>query len=269
MSAHNALYRTHMATIELADELGLDLDTIRRVRRQVASGAVYLLGVCGRMAAGKDTVAEAVARRDGRDAAHLSLAAAVKDEVNTIIELLAQHDQLNEAAVAVARILGVGAMQAGAVAGLLWSDTRDRDHLPNGWQRTPTIRAALQYWGTDVRRHQDPDYWVRKLMTSVYRAVDAGQSVYVTDIRFPNEADAAAAAGFRLVRLNVSTDTQLRRLSARDGITVGVDTLNHASERALDGYDRYDLVVDNDDVELDDVVRRVETVLPNSGVQVA
>jgi hypothetical protein len=54
------------------------------------------------------------------------------------------------------------------------------------WEKPtqPGMRRLLQWYGTQYRRSQDPDYWVRQAEKSL---PDYGRYVY-TDIRFPNEA---------------------------------------------------------------------------------
>lgn len=70
----------------------------------------------------------------------------------------------------------------------------------NALWKKPTseeVRALLQWWGTDFRRAQDPDYWVKK---GVKRLKDLGslpstRLAVVTDVRFENEAQAIRDLG--------------------------------------------------------------------------
>jgi hypothetical protein len=50
--------------------------------------------------------------------------------------------------------------------------------------KPPVIRALLQEYGTEVRRADDPDYWVKAWAASL----DSSEAVCVADVRFPNEA---------------------------------------------------------------------------------
>lgn len=60
------------------------------------------------------------------------------------------------------------------------------------------MRIALQYWGTDLRRAEDEDYWVKLLFANI-KGTDC--KYVVTDVRFPNEAKAIAENGGKLWRV--------------------------------------------------------------------
>jgi hypothetical protein len=55
-------------------------------------------------------------------------------------------------------------------------------------------RRLLQVWGTELRRQQDPDYWVDALRPRAAAALKRGD-VLIDDMRFPNEKAAVMAAG--------------------------------------------------------------------------
>ncbi|MFJ9616699.1 deoxynucleotide monophosphate kinase family protein [Streptomyces noursei] len=97
-----------------------------------------------------------------------------------------------------------------------------------GWERAkdqyPGVRRILQHIGQTVR-DLDPEFWIRVAL----RELDSVSGpVVVTDVRYPNEAEALRARGFRLVRV----------------IRPGQDLTNsHASETALDDYQPNAVVV--------------------------
>ena len=78
-----------------------------------------------------------------------------------------------------------------------------------GWEtakrNSPEVRRLLQVFGTEVGRDMlGPEVWINQ----VFKKLDtfpADQSVAITDVRFPNEADALWARGGFLVRLNRDT----------------------------------------------------------------
>lgn len=89
------------------------------------------------------------------------------------------------------------------------------------------------------RQHVDPDIWVHPVMKKAFkeRSINGKPVVtIVSDCRFPNEADAGRARGGVVIRLN-------RKDARKDAH--GRDP-NHISETALDNYEYFDLVIDND-----------------------
>jgi hypothetical protein len=116
-----------------------------------------------------------------------------------------------------------------------------------GWEvakeEYPEVRRFLQRLGDGVRQF-DPEFWVGAGMYAAdiarrgvfahrnadyYAEGKSPKPVVITDVRYPNEADAIRDAGGTLIRIV--------RPDADDGDT-------HASETALDGY-AADTVVSN------------------------
>lgn len=56
-------------------------------------------------------------------------------------------------------------------------------------------RQIMQWWGTEYRRAQDPDYWTSMLERRIERLLGSGNQnrLVVTDVRFDNEADVLRA----------------------------------------------------------------------------
>lgn len=90
---------------------------------------------------------------------------------------------------------------------------------PFGKQRT-----LLQFWGTEYRRAQAPDYWVKKTMAKI--AEDNPEVALICDVRFPNEVEGIRAAGGYVVRV--------------DRVGFVSDVPEHYSEKALDGFSDLD-----------------------------
>jgi hypothetical protein len=111
-----------------------------------------------------------------------------------------------------------------------------------GWEAAkdfaPEVRRILQALGTDAIRALDDGFWVRMAMQQVeylrihrpFGSEDVpARPVVVTDVRFPNEAEAIRRAGGVLIRVE----------------RPGFDGDGHVTETALDGWPE-DYVVDND-----------------------
>ena len=94
-----------------------------------------------------------------------------------------------------------------------------------GWEKAkdyvPEIRVQLQRLGSDAVRSIDDQFWIRNSFKKIDALREAGTPVVVTDVRFPNEADAVRYSNGFLVRI-------LRDLPD--------DGDKHSSETALDDY---------------------------------
>ena len=64
-------------------------------------------------------------------------------------------------------------------------------------QKPPLVRALMVNYGTEVRRKDNPDYWVEEWSSKVY----IGDKVVTDDVRFLNEADAIERRHGIIIRL--------------------------------------------------------------------
>ena len=102
--------------------------------------------------------------------------------------------------------------------------------------KTDITRILLQLYGTDIfRRRVDKDYWV-KLMINKIKETNADVFI-ITDVRFPNE--------IYMVQDEKDFDVTTIRIE-RDMKTDDIKH-EHESETALDGIDKFQYVVDNND----------------------
>jgi hypothetical protein len=91
----------------------------------------------------------------------------------------------------------------------------------------------LQRWG-EARRGPDENYWVDRLDRWYRKSLPAGRGMVVTDVRYPNEVEWIRDHGGEVWR--VDRDEPLE--------AIGRDA-NHRSETALDEYDGWDRIIDN------------------------
>ena len=119
-----------------------------------------------------------------------------------------------------------------------------------------TPRLLLQLLGTDCgRKIIHPDIWVNSLMNE-YNPVDRRTiqdpddsninfpNWIITDVRFPNEAEAIKIHTNKLIRV-------VRTFEHED---------NHFSETALDHYDDWDYVINNDG-SIDNLIFKVKEIM--------
>lgn len=100
-------------------------------------------------------------------------------------------------------------------------------------QRKAFFRPMLQWWGTEYRRTLfSPTYWIDKMRDKLTDPSERGW-VFVTDVRFQNEAELISEVGGFMVRVE------------RSGLEINPATADHPSETDLDFYD-FDHVIRND-----------------------
>ena len=132
-----------------------------------------------------------------------------------------------------------------------------------------TPRKLLQLLGTEAGRQIiHPNIWVNALFAdwkSGYVEQGAGwieteddyPNWIITDVRFPNEAKAIKDKGGILIRVNRTYYTEDKKY------IIGYDPFEtHPSETALDDYDGFDYVIENDGTvqDLIDKVRALNIV---------
>jgi hypothetical protein len=183
-----------------------------------------VIGVSGAYRSGKDTVADYLRREYGFE--RIAMADPLKTEVKRIWRrtLEAYAAERN------------GGLPVGA-------DEIDRIIYTD---RTPVTRALLQEHGTELRRAEDTDYWVKAWA----RAVEGRPRVVTPDVRFPNETAAVRAAKGYLVRVE----------------RLGFDGDSHDSERALDQWVDWDVIFFNDGT-IEDLYQRVEQWCRHIGLE--
>lgn len=255
---------TPLPPSDFASIYGTDRTLTEKAFAAIASGEVIVLAVSGKLGAGKDSVAPIVVEQlEYSDALHEFFAKPLKDEVDQAIELVKTHATQEAAAVAIAEDQNISLEQATIVVSRLWDEVKSR-LVTNSRVRTDNTRFVLQFWGTDIRRTQDQNYWVKIAISSTIDKLAAGNSAFVTDARFENEIDSLTDLGAYTVRLKVSPDVQAARILARDGIVPTDEARNHISETALDDYEalgRFTVVVDTDTLSRDEVVNEILTVI--------
>lgn len=121
----------------------------------------------------------------------------------------------------------------------------NRDIQDRTGQSAVTVRRILQWWGTEYRRAQDPDYWTKAWDRKVAEFDLDQMLVLVDDVRFGNELDMIRAHGGLIVKIE----------------RPGFDGANqHSSETSLDDYADWDGVIVNDG-SLAEFQREVECVV--------
>lgn len=104
-------------------------------------------------------------------------------------------------------------------------------------------REQLQALGQGMRNFS-PDCWVDILSRDMLK-LPTSAIVFVDDVRYPNEADALRRNSLFLVRLKASPELRGKRIKLVNE--------NHEGESALDNYELFDMVIDEDEYRCEDM----------------
>lgn len=227
-----------------------------------------LVGISGKMGSGKDTVAsllaERLCKRGGRVVIR-SFADSLKDEVARLVAyaLVSQSEQdFCDSVTFWSKISSTQAQELLKVLHPLFTSLLEQRVEPDEVTAEllyrnpadkPLVREVLKFWGNDVRRAQNPDYWVDMAAVYAKEQRDMDVSCIIPDVRRQNEAGFIKDAGGLLVRLNVSEKEQRRRLLSRDNKLSDRSAFTHITETDLDDYDRFDLILDTDSMGPEEV----------------
>lgn len=206
-----------------------------------------LVGVSGVIGAGKDYLSTKLIenlRERGYTVSDTSFALPLKEELSVIISFVVSQMEMDISysaiRVALTPKFNIPEDKAHQFLAPMYDELLENPHL-NGWSRSPGVRTSLQFLGTDIRRSQDYNYWVRLFLSHVDQ--QKTDFVFVTDGRFPNEMDAVVDNGGLTFRLEIPEAVLQERRHKRDGFAYSEEALNHASETALDDYTRFDVFV--------------------------
>jgi hypothetical protein len=110
-------------------------------------------------------------------------------------------------------------------------------------------RAILQAVGTGIVREMDPAYWAKCVRDEIRKS--PYQAFFITDYRFPNEADTLADDDLYVVTVRMTREAQGQ----------SAPLLAHSSEQSLDNDELWNYVVDNKNSSLDEFEDSVQSVL--------
>lgn len=205
-----------------------------------------IIGVCGFIGSGKDTVADYLV--NFHEFRRESFADTLKDAVSAVF---------------------------GWDRTLLEGRTKEarewREEVDPWWAErldmpTLTPRWVLQYWGTEVcRKSFHDDIWIASLENKIRNSKD---DIIVSDVRFPNEVKAIKNQNGKMIwvqrgRLPKWYDTALE---ANAGSNIAINELKiqkvHASEWAWVGT-KFDHTIHND-MKIDDLYNEVKALVVSS-----
>lgn len=202
-----------------------------------------VIGMSGKMASGKDYTAELIseAMRNHDEGVRLlftSFTAELRRELDSIAETVKRGASTDELSIK----YNCPNEDIESVVSIFKSDPDFYLPTYSLFNRNEKSRELLQFWGTEVRRKQNDDYWVRKAREFVSRVSNRYDYIFFTDVRFENEAEGIKQMDGVIIRCEVSDDLRIVRLNKR-GVSTTEESLNHSSETSLDNYEHFDYKV--------------------------
>jgi hypothetical protein len=221
------------------------------LKEKLESGAATWVVLSGKMCSGKDFIA---AQLPLENKTILSYGNLLREMLSDALASVTDDFSLYDA----------GRLKLGYTddASKAFQDEVNSYPLPLGlidpWSRTTQMRTILQNMGSAYLPYED--YLPKRLIVSAKDVIESGGNIVSVGGRFLPDVEIPKLAGALTVRLEVTLETQLRRLKARDGLTDSPElreTLNHPGETALDDY-AYDLRIDNNGPDTE--VNQIEIV---------
>lgn len=160
-----------------------------------------LIAFTGAAGAGKDSAADVLVRYARFE--KLAFADALRAEVAQAFDIESQPGILHDRALKERphEALALRHCRSFCFIGAVAIATHAR--VDSAWLDAPrSPRQVLQWWGTEYRRAEDPQYWIRALASRVDVRRQAGIGrIVLTDCRFPNELAYVRGAGGLLWRV--------------------------------------------------------------------
>lgn len=204
-----------------------------------------LIGIAGKMQAGKDTLGGMINKLSTQEWQIKKFAGKLKQVVSLLIGIPIENLEKEEIK---------SSYLSEEWNKLIIDFDRAYVGLPTSFVHKYTVREFLQKVGTDALRDViHPNIWVNALFAdygikdlNYFKAFPQNYDLpnwIITDVRFPNEAEAVKERGGKLIKVIRNNNTG-----------------DHPSETALDNYDSWDFIVPNTGT-LDDLLYQAEYIV--------
>lgn len=206
------------------------------MENKLNSKYVPAIVISGKMGFGKDYVGRLIKNKYS-NIEKISFADALKEEVEYIIDLIKNNSSLEN----IAKKMNVTKDEVLPIyRAMVQFDNINDLSVKN---KNSTIRFMLQYWGTDVRRNNNENYWVQKTIDKILKINKSEKVALITDGRFINEIKGVSDLGGITIRLEISKEKQIENLLNRDGVLPNEEAFNHPSETSYLEYKDFDLIL--------------------------
>jgi len=194
-----------------------------------------IIGFAGKAVSGKTTAAHFLKNMLSGETLIIPMAMVLRDEVEEFLRRTGAAEQVplvHGSQEDKVRVFQVDTARALAVCSQWRHFMAEHHDIQDAAEMTAvTVRRLLQWWGTEYRRTQDPDYWTKAWGHRVEQYDLSCVHILVDDVRFINELNVIRAHGGLIVKIE------------RPGF-LGANS--HSSETSLDGFTGWDDIVVND-----------------------
>lgn len=217
------------------------------MEEKLRKGEVAWVILSGKMASGKDTLAPLV-KLPGKEREILSYGNILRENLSLVMDSAFTREQEAKGYGAIVdevkAILGYSQEASKEFTQMVWRRFVKEGAL-NPYERTNFMRTLLQKMGSDWLPYDD--YLPVCAAGRAHILLNNGTSVIAAGSRFLPDVEIPRLAGGITVRLDVTEETQLRRLQKRDNLPITdelLTALHHPGELELDDYP-HDIRVDN------------------------
>ena len=217
------------------------------MENKIDSKFVPAIVIAGKMGYGKDYVGNLI-KNSFSNIEKISFADSLKEEVENIINLTRNNSSLEH--IAYEMNVSKDEIKPLYIAMIAFKDINELTVK----KKNSTIRFMLQYWGTDVRRKNNENYWVQKTVNKILEINKLGNVALITDGRFPNELKGVSELNGITIQLDISKEKQIENLLNRDGILPNKEAFNHPSETSYLEYKDFDLILTEDVLSDNDLI---------------
>ena len=217
------------------------------MENKIDSKFVPAIVIAGKMGYGKDYVGNLI-KNSFSNIEKISFADALKEEVEHIINLTRNNSSFEH--IAYEMNVSKDEIKPLYIAMITFKDINELTVK----KKNSTIRFMLQYWGTDVRRKNNENYWVQKTVDKILEINKLGNVALITDGRFPNELKGVSELNGITIQLDISKEKQIENLLNRDGILPNKEAFNHPSETSYLEYKDFDLILTEDVLSDNDLI---------------